>query len=207
LVAGSLVMFSLAAAAQESDRSRIPDRLKWNLSDIYPTDAAWRAAKEKLAAEIPSLRQFQGKLGSSPATLADALDRLGPWLARLDGFAALPDATRLIVEVALHELCANAIEHGQAQEPLELAWVPGAGAGRTGWFLLRDRGLPFHPARRQPWDAEHHPAWELGRGLGLELVHRILANVVFRPGTPEGNVTMMSFDPLRALAPKEQHHG
>jgi len=76
LVAGSLVMFSLAAAAQESDRSRIPDRLKWNLSDIYPTDAAWRAAKEKLAAEIPSLRQFQGKLGSSPATLADALDRL-----------------------------------------------------------------------------------------------------------------------------------
>jgi oligoendopeptidase F len=76
LVAGSLVMFSLAAAAQESDRSRIPDRLKWNLSDIYPTDAGWRAAKEKLAAEIPSLRQFQGKLGSSPATLADALDRL-----------------------------------------------------------------------------------------------------------------------------------
>src|SRR6478735_2880218 len=76
LVAGSLVMFSLAAAAQESDRSRIPDRLKWNLSDIYPTDAAWRAAKEKLAAEIPSLRQFQGKLGSSPATLADALDRV-----------------------------------------------------------------------------------------------------------------------------------
>ena len=76
MVAGSLVMFSLAAAAQESDRSRIPDRLKWNLSDIYPTDAAWRAAKEKLAAEIPSLRQFQGKLGSSPATLADALDRL-----------------------------------------------------------------------------------------------------------------------------------
>ena len=76
MVAGSLVMFSLAAAAQESDRSRIPDRLKWNLADIYPTDAAWRAAKEKLAAEIPSLRQFQGKLGSSPATLADALDRL-----------------------------------------------------------------------------------------------------------------------------------
>jgi len=138
---------------------------------------------------------------------ADALDRLGPWLARLDGLAALPDATRLIVEVALHELCANAIEHGQAQEPLELAWVPGAGAGRAGWFLLRDRGLPFHPARRQPWDAAHHPAWGLGRGLGLELVHRILANVVFRPGTPEGNVTMMSFDPVRALAPKEQRHG
>jgi oligoendopeptidase F len=92
LVAGSLVMFSLAAAAQESDRSRIPDRLKWNLSDIYPSDAAWRAAKEKLAAEIPSLRQFQGKLGSSPATLADALDRLyalDKELSRLFVYASL----------------------------------------------------------------------------------------------------------------------
>jgi len=137
---------------------------------------------------------------------SDALDRIGPWLARLDGLAALPDATRLVVEVALHELCANAIEHGGAQEPLDLAWLPPSGAG-TGWFVLRDRGLPFHPARGQPYEAASHPAWQRGRGLGLELVQRILADVVFRPGTPEGNVTLMSFDPVRALAPKEQRHG
>src|SRR5215212_6900694 len=60
---------------QERDRSQVPDQFKWNLADIYPDDAAWRAAKDKIAADIPQLKQYQGKLGTSAATLADALDR------------------------------------------------------------------------------------------------------------------------------------
>src|SRR3954464_2573455 len=62
-------------SAQERDRAKIPDQYKWNLADIYPTEAAWRAAKEQLAGELPQLRQFNGKLTSSAAALADALDR------------------------------------------------------------------------------------------------------------------------------------
>ncbi len=65
----------LTASGQERDRAQIPEQFKWNLAEIYPTDAAWRAAKEKIAADIPQLKQFQGKLGSSPAALADALER------------------------------------------------------------------------------------------------------------------------------------
>src|SRR6476469_6855895 len=65
----------LPATAQERDRSQVPDQFKWNLADVYPTDAAWRAAKDKIAADIPSLKQFQGKLGANGAALADALDR------------------------------------------------------------------------------------------------------------------------------------
>ena len=61
------MVLAVAAGAQESDRSKIPDRFKWNLTDIYPSDTAWRAAKDKLAADIPALRQFQGKLASSAA--------------------------------------------------------------------------------------------------------------------------------------------
>jgi oligoendopeptidase F len=75
-VAGSLVMLTVVAGAQERDRSKIPDTLKWNLSDLYPSDAAWRTAKDRIAADISSLRQFRGKLTSSAATLADGLDRL-----------------------------------------------------------------------------------------------------------------------------------
>ena len=36
---------------QERDRAKIEDKYKWNLSEIYPDVAAWRAAKEKLVAE------------------------------------------------------------------------------------------------------------------------------------------------------------
>jgi oligoendopeptidase F len=72
----AVAALSVAAVAQERDRAKIPDKYKWNLADIYPNEAAWRAAKDKLAADIPSLGAFKGKLASSPVALADALDRI-----------------------------------------------------------------------------------------------------------------------------------
>ena len=62
--------------AQERDRAKIPDKYKWNLADIYPSEEAWREAKDRLVAEIPKLGSFRGTLGSSAARLADALDML-----------------------------------------------------------------------------------------------------------------------------------
>ena len=88
LVAGAVAL----GAAQERERSQIPDRFKWNLADIYPNDAAWRAAKDALASQVAELGQFQGKLGSSPSTLADALDRfygLDKSLSRLFVYASM----------------------------------------------------------------------------------------------------------------------
>ena len=88
--ASAVVTFNVAA--QERDRSKIADKYKWNLADIYPTDAAWRAAKDKVAAEIPKLSQFRGKLTSSPAVLADALDlqyALDKELSRLYVYASM----------------------------------------------------------------------------------------------------------------------
>ena len=63
-------------AQQERDRAKIPDRYKWNLADLYPSDEAWRAAKEKLAPEIKKVTAFKGTLASSPSRLADALDAI-----------------------------------------------------------------------------------------------------------------------------------
>src|SRR3954464_2279530 len=68
-----LAALTLPAAAQSRDRAQTPDKFKWNLAEIYPTDAAWRAAKTRLAADLPQLRQFRGKLAASAGTLADAL--------------------------------------------------------------------------------------------------------------------------------------
>ena len=70
-----LMGLTLTLMGQERDRLKILDKYKWNLADIYPDDQAWRSAKEQLAKELPQMKMFQGKLGTSAATLANALDK------------------------------------------------------------------------------------------------------------------------------------
>ncbi len=74
LLVTAIAALGAAGLAQERDRNKIPDKYKWNLADIYPDVAAWRSAKAKMEARLPKLRDFQGRLGSSPQVLADALD-------------------------------------------------------------------------------------------------------------------------------------
>ena len=71
-----LVAFVIPTGAQQRERTTVPDKYKWDLTHIYPSDAAWRAAKGKLEVEIPGVRRFKGTLGSSAAALADALERI-----------------------------------------------------------------------------------------------------------------------------------
>ena len=92
LAAGGALALSGALSAQERDRSKISDRHKWNLTEIYPSDAAWRAAKDALVAEIPKLKEFQAKLGTSAARLADAMElatRLNKDFSRLYVYASM----------------------------------------------------------------------------------------------------------------------
>jgi oligoendopeptidase F len=58
----------------ERDRAHIAEQDTWNLADLYPNQAVWRAEKERMAARFPGLRAYAGRLGSSAAALADALD-------------------------------------------------------------------------------------------------------------------------------------
>src|SRR6186713_1386925 len=87
-----IAMLTVGALAQERDRAKIPDQYKWNLADIYPSQAAWRAVKEKFAGELSKLAQFKGRLGSSQATLADALEMMSALdkeLSRLYVYASM----------------------------------------------------------------------------------------------------------------------
>ena len=84
--------FPIMAFAQERDRSKIPDQYKWDLTAVYPSDQAWRAAKEQFVAELPKVRELQGTLASSPKHMADALERvshLDKELSRLYVYAGL----------------------------------------------------------------------------------------------------------------------
>ena len=85
----AIPLFSLAfltpdtSPAQEHDRSKIADQYKWNLTDIYPSDAAWKEAKQRLtetnpaterSVSIPALKKYKGTLGSSAQQLLGCLD-------------------------------------------------------------------------------------------------------------------------------------
>lgn len=66
---------ALPALAQEGGGAQ------WDLTDLFPNDAAWEAARKKVIADIPSLAKYKGRLGESAETLAafltaqSALDR------------------------------------------------------------------------------------------------------------------------------------
>jgi oligoendopeptidase F len=95
LAASAVIGMSILVAGQqpiERDRAKVADAYKWNLADIYPNDAAWRKHKETMVAELPKLRAFQGKLASSPQTLAEALtmmSRVDKELSRLYVYASM----------------------------------------------------------------------------------------------------------------------
>jgi oligoendopeptidase F len=69
-------MNPLAQAAPAAERAQVPEKYKWNTTDLYTDEAAWTKAKDDIAARIPKLAQFQGKLGGSADALHSALSFL-----------------------------------------------------------------------------------------------------------------------------------
>jgi oligoendopeptidase F len=92
IVAAALALLTRDTIAQERDRAKVPERYTWNLTDIYPSDATWREAKDRLAARLGALREFKGRVTSSAATLATVLETrsaLDKELSRLFTYANL----------------------------------------------------------------------------------------------------------------------
>jgi len=91
-----LIGLSLAATSasfsQERDRSKIPDKYKWNLADIYPSEEAWKGAKDKFVVNLGTLEQFRGTLATSAGSLLlcmDAVSNLSKDYARLYVYASM----------------------------------------------------------------------------------------------------------------------
>jgi oligoendopeptidase F len=53
-------------------RSAVPEGYRWHSTDIFPDREAWEAELKAVAADIPKLNEFKGRLGDSAATLLDA---------------------------------------------------------------------------------------------------------------------------------------
>jgi len=65
-----------AAAVAAAERKDVPDKYKWNLADLYPSEAAWTKARDAIAARLPELAKYRGRLGKSPKELLAALQTM-----------------------------------------------------------------------------------------------------------------------------------
>jgi oligoendopeptidase F len=88
LAAGML----LAAPVFATERADVPERYKWRIADLYPTEQAWSDARADIAVRIPKVAAFQGRLGESADVFYTALSTymdLSRDLARLSAYASL----------------------------------------------------------------------------------------------------------------------
>jgi oligoendopeptidase F len=86
------VLITVSSFAQTRDRSKTPDKYKWNLADLYPSDDAWKKAKDQFVADLQGIEKFKGTLGTSPQALLNCLDmefRLKKELSRLGSYAGM----------------------------------------------------------------------------------------------------------------------
>ncbi|HEV8538758.1 MAG TPA: oligoendopeptidase F, partial [Bacteroidota bacterium] len=77
---------------QQRDRGKIPEKYKWNLVDLYPSNDAWQKAKEQFVADIPRIQKYQGTLKNSSQQLLGCLElasRLAKEYGRISTYASL----------------------------------------------------------------------------------------------------------------------
>ncbi|MGN6279358.1 MAG: oligoendopeptidase F [Sphingomonas sp.] len=93
---GAAALASLAAAmpvwAQDKAAATDNTGAVWDLTDIYPSDAAWDTARKQALAAVPGMAKFKGTLGNSADALAAALvaqSDLGRTIARIYTYISL----------------------------------------------------------------------------------------------------------------------
>ncbi|MBS2211795.1 oligoendopeptidase F [Carboxylicivirga mesophila] len=71
LLSLALMLLTVMTSFAQKERSEIEDKYKWNFTDLYESDQAWSAAKDKLAKEMEKVSSYKGLLGTSAASLLD----------------------------------------------------------------------------------------------------------------------------------------
>jgi oligoendopeptidase F len=92
IFAALLAVVLLTPQARAEERANVPEKLKWNTADLYASEDAWYQAKDDIAARIPKLAEFQGRLGES----ADRFYAAASTMMALD-----KDLTQLLVYASM----------------------------------------------------------------------------------------------------------
>ena len=94
-------------------RTEIDDQYKWNLADIYASDADWEADFKRLQDMLPALKGLKEGFASSAAALAGALERM-------DEAALLCEKLYVYARMHRDENNANALYQGMADRAMSL---------------------------------------------------------------------------------------
>ena len=90
--AAALGTVAITSGAAAADPAAEPAGAVWDLTDLYPNDAAWEAERAAVAARLPEVAAFKGRLGEGAGTLRQVLQLqsdLGLKVARLYTYAGL----------------------------------------------------------------------------------------------------------------------
>ncbi|MCW0483516.1 oligoendopeptidase F [Gaoshiqia sediminis] len=68
-----LGMLAAMTTYSQQNRADIPEKYTWNLTDIFPSDEAWREAVTELSGKLDQIEQFKGTLTTSAKNLLKAL--------------------------------------------------------------------------------------------------------------------------------------
>jgi oligoendopeptidase F len=101
------------SASQTRERSEIPVLHTWKLEDIYPSEGAWKSAKDAWVAKLGQIARFKGQLARSPKELLECLELnadLSKEFVRLSSYASMlsdqdtrkADAMAMKQEMAQH---------------------------------------------------------------------------------------------------------
>ena len=69
-------MTTAATGATAMERKDVPETYKWNLEDLFPSEASWMQAKDALTKRLPELDRHKGRLGKSAKELLAGLEAM-----------------------------------------------------------------------------------------------------------------------------------
>ncbi len=84
--------FYAPETATQQQRNNIEEKHLWDLTDLFPSDEAWKAQKEASEKDIPALADYKGKLGAEAKTLLTFLEKsshIEKDLTRVYSYAAM----------------------------------------------------------------------------------------------------------------------
>lgn len=92
LITAMMLFSTTVAVSQMKVREELPDKYKWDLTDLYASDEVWRVEKERVQQEMQQVAQYRGKLTQSAGLLLEALELnadLTKELVRLVSYASM----------------------------------------------------------------------------------------------------------------------
>lgn len=92
LIAVMILFSTTVAVSQMKVREEVPEKYKWDLTDLYASDDVWKAEKERVEQAMQQATSYKGKLTQSATVLLEALElnsTLVKEMARLFSYAAM----------------------------------------------------------------------------------------------------------------------